>query len=335
MARLVKKFGGTSIGDEDRIGNAAAKVAEAIAAGDQVVVVVSAMGGTTEALAARCREIGDPPDPAERDAVLAAGEQITAGLFSMALQKLGLASRSWTGWQLPIRTAGAHGAATIAEVDCKALEKEITGGAVPVVTGFQGLGPDGRITTLGRGGSDMTAVAIAAAIGAERCDIYTDVPGVYTADPNMVPGARKLASLSYGEMLEMASMGARVLQPRAVELAASEGVTVRVLSSFDRQPGTILSSAASGDNTPAVKGIACAEDHSSLALIGAGLGDDPAIRQIMLDTLAGAGINASVGAESDVKIVAQVPPEDIKGAVRALHNVFGLEKDPNVKNQEA
>ena len=335
MARLVKKFGGTSIGDADRIGNAAAKVAEACAAGDEVVVVVSAMGGMTVELAARCEKVTDAPDPAERDAVLAAGEQITAGLFSMALQAANIPSRSWTGWQLPIRTGRAHGAATIAGIDCKAIEQELAAGGVPVITGFQGLGPDGRITTLGRGGSDLTAVAIAAAIKAERCDIYTDVPGVYTADPNMVPGARKLARVSYGEMLEMASMGARVLQPRAVELAARESVTVRVLSSFDRQPGTVLSAAPDNDSAPMVRGIACAEDMSSLALIGAGLGADPAIRRILLDTLTSEGISAEVGAESDVKIVAQVPPEAIRSAVRALHSVFGLESGSDTNNQGA
>jgi aspartate kinase len=325
LARLVKKFGGTSIGDVDHIGNAAAKVAEARADGDDVLVVVSAMGSMTAELAARCGQVTGAPDPAEHDAVLAAGEQITAGLFAMALQAAGISSRSWAGWQLPIRTDAAHGAAGITGVETGALEQELAAGGVPVVAGFQGLGPDGRITTLGRGGSDLTAVAIAAAIEAGRCDIYTDVPGVYTADPNLVPGARKLARISYQEMLEMAAMGARVLQPGAVELASRKGVTVRVLSSFDRQPGTLLCAGPGGDSAPRVRGIACAEDMSSLALIGAGLGADPSIRQNLLDTLAKQGIAAAVSAESDVKIVAQVAPDAIKGAVRALHTAFGLD----------
>ncbi len=279
-------------------------------------------------LAARCGRITGAPDPAERDAVLAAGEQITAGLFAMALQAANIPSRSWAGWQLPIRTDGRHGDATITGVNSEALEQELAAGGVPVVTGFQGLGPDGRITTLGRGGSDLTAVAIAAAIGAERCDIYTDGPGVYTADPKLVPGARKLARVSYREMLEMASMGAGVLQPQAVELASREGVTVRVLSSFDRQPGTLLCDEPDQDGAPKVRGIACAEDMSSLTLIGAGLGADPSIRRLLLDTLAKQGISARVGAESDVKIVAQVAPDAIKSAVRALHAVFGLDLAP-------
>lgn len=325
MARLVKKFGGTSIGDTDHIGNAAAKVAEAHARGDDLLVVVSAMGGMTEELAAYCSQVVPDQNQAERDAVLAAGEQVTAGLFSMALQAANIPSRSWTGWQLPVSTDGSHGAATITEVNTDAIEQELAAGGVPVVAGFQGLGPDGRITTLGRGGSDLTAVAIAAAIGAERCDIYTDVPGVYTADPNLVPGARKLAQVSYQEMLEMASMGARVLQPQAVELASREGVIVRVLSSFDRQPGTLLCAEPDQNNAPKVRGIACAEDMASLALIGSGLGADPSIRRLLLDTLAKQGIAAEAGAESDVKIVAQVAPDAIKSAVRALHTAFGLD----------
>lgn len=334
MARLVKKFGGTSMGDADRIGNAAEKVAEARSKGDEVVVVVSAMGSMTRELAGRRDRVTRDPDSAESDAVLAAGEQVTAGLFSMALHKLNVPSRSWAGWQLPIRTDAEHGDAAITGMDTEAIEEQLAAGGVPVIAGFQGLSPEGRITTLGRGGSDLTAVAIAAAIKADRCDIYTDVPGVYTADPNMVPQARKLARISYAQMLEMASMGARVLQPRAVELAAREGVVVRVLSSFDRQSGTLLGNGSPADGASGVCGIACAEDFSNLAIIGAGFDADPAIRQAMLDALAGQGINAQIGAESDIKIVAQVPPKDIKGAVRALHTAFGLESPADASKAE-
>ena len=333
MARLVKKFGGTSMGDAGRIGNAAARVAQARAHGDQVVVVVSAMGSMTAELTAQCQRITDAANPAESDVVLAAGEQVTAGLFAMALKAVEVPSRSWAGWQLPIRTDAAHGAATIQGMDTNGIEEQLAAGGVPVITGFQGLGPDGRVTTLGRGGSDLTAVAIAAALKADRCDIYTDVPGVYTADPNLVSGARKLAQISYAEMLEMAAMGARVLQPRAVELAAREGVVVQVLSSFDKQSGTLLCDGSAGDRTRAVRGIACAEDMSSLAVIGAGLGGDPAIRQTLTDTLSGQGVDAEISAESDVKIVAQVPPDAIKGAVRALHAAFGLESEQRANDE--
>ena len=325
MARLVKKFGGTSMGDADRIGNAAARVAQARADGDEVIVVVSAMGSMTAELAARCGRVTEAADPAETDMVLAAGEQVTAGLFAMALEAAGVPSRSWAGWQLPIHTDTAHGAATITDIDTGAIEAQLAAGGVPVIAGFQGLGPDGRVTTLGRGGSDLSAVAIAAALKADRCDIFTDVPGVYTADPNLVPRARKLGEVSYREMLEMASMGARVLQPRAVELAAREGVNVRVLSSIDKQSGTLLSGGSAGDGPPAVRGIACAEDMTSLAIIGTALGADPGIRQTMLDTLCAQGVDAEIVAESDIKIVAQMPPEALKGAVRALHAAFGLE----------
>lgn len=322
------------MGDVDRIGNAAKKVAEARADGNEVVVVVSAMGSMTAELAARCKKVTPDPDSAESDTVMAAGEQVTAGLFSMALQALGVPSRSWAGWQLPVHTDDEHGSATITDMNTEAIEAYLAEGGVPVIAGFQGVSPEGRITTLGSGGSDLTAVAVASAINADRCDIYTDVPGVYTADPNLVPQARKLAEISYAQMLEMASMGARVLQPRAVELAARDGVMVRVLSSFDRQSGTILNNGTGDEDAPRVRGIACAGDSSSLAIIGGGLDSDQTIRQTMRDALAGQGIEANISAESDIKIVAQVPPEAIKGAVRALHAAFGLESPRKTKANE-
>jgi aspartate kinase len=240
MARIVMKFGGTSMAGTERIRAVAACVKREVEAGNAVAVVVSAMAGETDRLVGFCREAAPLHDPKEYDVVVAAGEQITSGLLAITLQALGVRARSWLGWQLPIRTSDAHSSARIEEIDTKKLIAAMDAGEVAVIPGFQGLTEDGRITTLGRGGSDTSAVAVAAAIKADRCDIYTDVDGVYTTDPRIVPRARKLARVTYEEMLELASVGAKVLQTRSVGLAMKEKVRIQVLSSFVEQTGANL-----------------------------------------------------------------------------------------------
>ena len=232
MARIVMKFGGTSMAGTERIRRVAQIVKAQADRGDEVAVVVSAMAGDTDRLVNFCREANALYDPAEYDVVVAAGEQITSGLLAMTLQALGCKARSWLGWQLPIHTDSAHSKARIGEIDSEALTASMARGEIAVIPGFQGLTDDNRITTLGRGGSDTSAVAVAAAIKADRCDIYTDVDGVYTTDPRIVARARKLKAVTYEEMLELASVGAKVLQTRSVGLAMKEKVRVQVLSSF-------------------------------------------------------------------------------------------------------
>ncbi len=227
------KFGGTSMAGTERIRSVAARVKREVLAGNQVAVVVSAMAGETDRLVNFCREASPLHDPREYDVVVAAGEQVTSGLLAIALQAQGVRARSWLGWQLPIRTSAAHASARIEEIDTEALDAAMAGGEVAVIPGFQGMAEGDRISTLGRGGSDTSAVAVAAAVKADRCDIYTDVDGVYTTDPRIVPRARKLKRVTYEEMLELASVGAKVLQTRSVGLAMKEGVRVQVLSSFD------------------------------------------------------------------------------------------------------
>jgi aspartate kinase len=232
MARIVMKFGGTSMAGTERIRTVARLVAREVAAGNEVAVVVSAMSGETDRLVNFCREANPRYDPAEYDVVVAAGEQVTSGLLALTLQAIGVPARSWLGWQLPIRTEEAHSRARIHKIETDALRASMAAGHVAVIPGFQGMMEDGRVATLGRGGSDTSAVAVAAALEADRCDIYTDVDGVYTTDPRIVSRARKLDYVTYEEMLELASVGAKVLQTRSVGLAMKKGVRVQVLSSF-------------------------------------------------------------------------------------------------------
>jgi len=233
MARIVMKFGGTSMAGIERIRNVAARVKGEWEAGNQVAVVVSAMAGETDRLVGFCKEASPLYDLREYDTVVSAGEQVTSGLLAIALQAIGVPARSWLGWQLPIHTSSAHASARIGTIDTVELNASLADGHVAVIPGFQGLAEDNRVTTLGRGGSDTSAVAVAAAMKADRCDIYTDVDGVYTTDPRIVPRARKLTKVTYEEMLELASVGAKVLQTRSVGLAMKEGVRVRVLSSLE------------------------------------------------------------------------------------------------------
>ena len=240
MALIVMKFGGTSMAGIERIRNVANRVRREVDQGNQVAVVVSAMAGETDRLVNFCREASSLYDKAEYDVVVAAGEQVTSGLLALVLQSIGVNARSWLGWQLPIRSSAGHSSARIETIETGPLLAAMQGGQVAVIPGFQGVTEGGRVTTLGRGGTDTSAVAVAAALGADRCDIYTDVDGIYTTDPRIVPKARKLEKVTYEEMLELASVGAKVLQTRSVELAMKQKVRIQVLSSFSDEPGTLV-----------------------------------------------------------------------------------------------
>ena len=264
MGRIVQKYGGTSVADVDRIRNVATRVKREVDAGTQVAVVVSAMAGVTNQLVDYVRQLAPLHDTREYDAVVATGEQVTAGLLALALQTLGVPSRSFLGWQMPFRTDSMHGQARIEGIETAELERRLANGEVPVVAGFQGVSPDGRITTLGRGGSDTCAVALAAALKADRCDIYTDVDGVYTTDPRIVAKARKLDKITYEEMLELASLGAKVLQTRSVAMAMKHRVRVQVLSSFADLPGTLVVDEDEIVEQELVSGIAYSRDEAKI-----------------------------------------------------------------------
>jgi aspartate kinase len=297
MARIVMKFGGTSMAGIERIRAVAARVAREVAAGNQVAVVVSAMAGETDRLVGWCREASALYDPREYDVVVSSGEQVTSGLLAIALQAAGVSARSWLGWQLPIQTSDAFAKARIGEIDTAALDRSLATGEVAVIPGFQGVA-DGRVTTLGRGGSDTSAVAIAAAMKADRCDIYTDVDGVYTTDPRIVPRARKLARVTYEEMLELASVGAKVLQTRSVGLAMKEGVRVRVLSSFedgdDPGRGTLIVGEEEVETMERqlITGIAHDKNEAKITLTA--VPDKPGAVAAIFAPLADAGINVDM-----------------------------------------
>ncbi len=293
MARIVMKFGGTSVADLTRIKAVAARVKREVEAGHEVAVVVSAMAGTTNQLVSWCQELSPLHDAREYDAVVATGEQVTAGLLAIALQAAGVDARSWLGWQVAIETNGEHGKARINAVDADELIARIGMGQIPIVAGFQGIGPDNRITTLGRGGSDTSAVALAAALKADRCDIYTDVDGIYTTDPRIVPAARKLAQITYEEMLELASVGAKVLQTRSVELAMKERVRVQVLSSFeDGKAGTMVVDEDEVLEQEIVAGIAYSRDEAKITVRR--VPDRPGIAAAIFVPLAEANINVDM-----------------------------------------
>ncbi len=305
MARIVMKFGGTSVANLDRIRAVAAIVRREVDAGHSVAVVVSAMAGETNRLVTLCREAGDPA-PAldardvEYDAIVASGEQVTSGLLSLVMQNLGYRARSWHGWQIPLKTDNAHGKARIAEIENEVIGEAMDNGEVAVVAGFQGIAPDGRISTLGRGGSDTSAVALAAAIGADRCDIYTDVDGVYTTDPRLTKHARRISKISYEEMLEMASLGAKVLQTRSVELAMAYKVPVRVLSSFDPPdapgPGTLICDEEDIVEQNIVTTVTPDFDEASVTILA--VPDEPGRAAGIFDALAGANINIDMIVQS-------------------------------------
>ncbi len=292
MARIVMKFGGTSVGDIARIKNVALRVKAEVDRGNQVAVVVSAMSGVTNQLVDYCTQMASLHDAREYDAVVSTGEQVTSGLLAIGLQELGIHARSWTGWQIPILSDDAHGKARIETIQGADIVSRMEQGHVAVIAGFQGIGPDNRVTTLGRGGSDTTAVALSAALKADRCDIYTDVDGVYTTDPRIVKTARKLAKITYEEMLEMASLGAKVLQTRSVEMAMKHHVRVQVLSSFSNEPGTLVCDEDEIVEKALVSGIAYSRDEAKVTLIG--VKDQPGVAAGIFGPLATANINVDM-----------------------------------------
>jgi len=292
MSRIVMKFGGTSVANLDCIRNVARRVKKEVDQGNQVSVFVSAMAGTTDKLVGWVEEISPLHDAREYDTVVSAGEQITSGLLALALQDIGVPARSWLGWQIPFKTNQAHSAAQVEEIEIKALNERLREGTVCVIAGFQGISSDNRITTLGRGGSDTSAVALAAAIGADRCDIYTDVDGVFTADPRIVPSAQKLEKVTYEEMLEMASLGAKVLQTRSVVMAMNHKVRVQVLSSFTDKPGTLLIDEDEIVENKVVSGITFDKNEAQVMLIG--VKNNPGIASDVFKRLANENINVDM-----------------------------------------
>lgn len=292
MARLVQKYGGTSVGTIERIRAVAQSVKRAVDDGHQVAVVVSAMAGQTDKLVELVASISGLHDAREYDTVVATGEQVTTALLALALQEQGIAARSWQGWQIPVRTDTAHGRARIIDIDASELNRRLENGEVAVVAGFQGLAPDNRIATLGRGGSDTSAVALAAALKADRCDIYTDVDGVYTSDPRIVAKARKLDRITFEEMLEMASQGAKVLQTRAVEVAMNHGVRLQVLSAFEDVPGTLVVGDDEVIEQELVSGITYSRDEAKITLVR--VADRPGVAAAIFGPLAGANINVDM-----------------------------------------
>jgi aspartate kinase len=322
MGRIVQKFGGTSVGDLDLIRNAALRVKRTYDASNSVVVVVSAMAGATNRLVEWTGAIARLHDAREYDVVVSSGEQVSSGLMALALQDLGLPARSWLAWQLPIRTDDAHGKARIDRIEADEIGRRMDQGEVAVVAGFQGLGPRNRLTTLGRGGSDASAVALAAALGAERCDIFTDVAGVYTSDPRIVAKARKLDRIAYEEMLEMASLGAKVLQTRAVEMAMRHRVTVQVLSVFEDGPGTFLVDEDQIVEKDIVSGIAYSRDEAKVTLTR--IADRPGVAASIFGPLADAGVNVDMIVQSSshdgkwTDLTFTIGKADLKRAVEVL-----------------
>ena len=321
MALIVQKYGGTSVGTVDRIQAVAEKVAGFHKRGDQVVVVVSAMSGETNRLIELAKGVSDNPSPREMDVLVSTGEQVSIALLSMALQKQGINARSYTGSQIPLRTDSVHSKARIEEIDDKKVRADLNGGSVVVVAGFQGVDADGNITTLGRGGSDTTAVALAAALQADECQIYTDVDGVYTTDPRVVDNARRLDSITFEEMLEMASQGSKVLQIRSVEFAGKYNVPLRVLSSFQDGPGTLITVDDEVDmEKPVISGIAFTRDEAKIIVRGAP--DTPGIAYKILGPVSAENI--------EVDMIVQNVGKD-----GAAHFTFTVHRNDFARAQEA
>lgn len=292
MGCIVQKFGGTSVADLNRIRNVADIIKEELNRDNQVAVIVSAMAGDTDRLVELVGRASRFYDHREYDVVVAAGEQISSGLLALTLQKMGIPARSWLGWQIPIRTNEWHGKALIEKIEVEAMKDHLNSGEVAVISGFQGLSPDKRITTLGRGGSDTSAVAVAAALEADRCDIYTDVDGVYTCDPRLVKDAKKLEKITFEEMLELSSQGAKVLHPRSVALASRHNVKLQVLSSLTRTPGTLVVSEDEKVEQGLVSGIAYNRNEAKITLRR--VADRPGVAASIFGPLAAAGINVDM-----------------------------------------
>ena len=327
--RYVHKYGGTSVGSVERIHAVADRVARSLESGQEVVVVLSAMAGETDRLEGLARDVAKEIAPRERDVLLSSGEQVSIALLAMALIERGFAARSYLGWQVRIRTDDAHTRARIEHIDTDALSEDLKSGITPIVAGFQGIDAHGNMTTFGRGGSDTTAVAVAAAIDADECRIYTDVDGVYTADPRIVEGASMLDVVTFEEMLELASLGSRVLHPRAVEFAGKYGVSLRVLSSFGEGEGTLITTEENDMEQPVVSGIAYARDEAKLTLLG--VPDVPGIASKILGPIADARIEVdmivqNVGADGSTDFTFTVKREDYARA-RELLDLVSAELD--------
>ncbi|MEM6781640.1 MAG: aspartate kinase [Pseudomonadota bacterium] len=335
MSRIVAKFGGTSVADIERIERAADKIKAEVDRGHQVAVVVSAMSGVTNQLVDYCKEMTAVFDAREYDTVVSSGEQVTSGLMALALQKRGIQARSWQGWQVPIKTSEAHGKARIESIDTTEMEKRFAENEVAVLAGFQGISFKERIATLGRGGSDTTAVALAAALNADRCDIYTDVDGIYTTDPRIAPKAKKIAQISYEEMLEMASTGAKVMQTRSVEMAFKRQVPVQVLSSFEDaigsdMPGTLITKEEDIMEKYVVNGITFTSNDAKVTLQN--VPDKPGIAADVFGPLTDAGVNVDMivqnispdGKTTDMTFT--VPRDDLAKAEEAMKKA-GLGED--------
>lgn len=323
MALIVQKYGGTSVGSVERIKNVAQKVIATRAQGHDVVVVVSAMSGETNRLVDLAKSIADPPNPREYDVVLATGEQVTIGLLGIALTAQGCPARSYAGWQVKLLTDSAYNKARILDIDDKRMRNDLAEGVVVVVAGFQGIDEEGNITTLGRGGSDTTAVALAAALKADECQIYTDVDGVYTTDPRIVPQARRLDKISFEEMLEMASLGSKVLQIRSVEFAGKYNVPLRVLSSFEEGPGTLIAPEDSTMEQALISGIAFNKDEAKLTIFG--VPDKPGIAYRILGGISDANIEVdmiiqNIGVDNTTNFTFTVHRNDYKKAFAILQN---------------
>lgn len=329
MSRIVMKFGGTSVADLDRIRNVASRVKKEVDAGNQVSVFVSAMAGTTDRLVGYVEGISPMHDAREYDTVVSAGEQITSGLLAIALQDIGVPARSWLGWQIPMRTNKVHSAARIEDIGKEELISRMEDGVVCVIAGFQGISEDNRITTLGRGGSDTSAVALAAAVNADRCDIYTDVEGVYTTDPRIVPKARKLDKITYEEMLEMASLGAKVLQTRSVAMAMRHGVRVQVLSSFTNKPGTMVVDEEEIVEKQVVSGITYAKNEAQVTIVG--VKNKPGIASDVFTLLADNNINVDMIIQNETEdgrktdLTFTVPENDLDKSQEVLNGAEDIE----------
>lgn len=341
MAVIVQKFGGTSVADISRIRNVAKRVKREVDAGNSVAVIVSAMAGVTDQLVGYVREVSSLMDEsawADYDHVVSAGEQVTSGLLALCLSSMGVPARAFAGWQMPMRTDDAHGKARIEHIETQSLHACFAQGKVAVIAGFQGVGADGRITTLGRGGSDTSAVAVAAALEADRCDIYTDVEGVYTADPRIVTKARKLERVSYEEMLELASQGSKVLQTRSVAMGMNHGVTVQVLSSFSDVPGTLLVDEEELVEKHKVTGIAYSRDDARITLTD--VPNKPGVSASIFGPLSEANINVDMivqnvtesGKATDLTFT--VPRGDLGRALEVLKASRGKIEYTNVHSDD-
>ena len=337
---IVQKYGGTSVGNPERIKNVARRVCRAKEEGHDVVVVLSAMSGETDKLIALAAQITDSPDPREMDMLVSTGERVTIALLAMAIHALGHKAQSFTGRQAGIISDSVHTKARIEKITANRIREAISEGKIAVVAGFQGINEKSDVTTLGRGGSDLTAVAVAAALAADFCDIYTDVDGVYTTDPNMVPQARKIGKISYDEMLEMASLGAKVLQTRSVEFAKKYNVPVRVLSSFNDNPGTLVTKEDADMEKVVVSGVAYDKNQAKVTLLG--VPDKPGVAATIFNTISGANIvvdmiiqNVSEGGLTDMSFT--VPKTDSKKIMEVMKKLVAEigAKDVNIKEEIA